>query len=42
VEIVLARPVPLEAYAACGALGRVALREGGATVAVGVVDEILE
>ena len=41
VEVALARPVALETFADCPPLGRVALREAGATVAVGVVMEVV-
>lgn len=34
------RPLPLEVFADLKALGRVALREGGRTVAVGIVTQI--
>jgi elongation factor 1 alpha-like protein len=40
VEVTPARAVCLEEYAACAALGRVALREGGRTIAVGVVTAV--
>ena len=41
VEVALARAVALEVFADCPPLGRVALREAGATVAVGVVMEVM-
>jgi elongation factor 1 alpha-like protein len=34
--------VPLELYSDYRALGRVALRDGGRTIAVGVVTELLQ
>jgi elongation factor 1 alpha-like protein len=37
VEVTLGRPMAAERYDDCQALGRVALREGGATLALGVV-----
>ncbi|KAF8073115.1 RFC3 [Scenedesmus sp. PABB004] len=40
VEVTPVRPLPLELFADVKALGRVALREGGRTVAVGVVTGI--
>lgn len=36
------RPLPLEVFADLKALGRLALREGGRTVAVGVVTQVHE
>ncbi|WIA29533.1 hypothetical protein OEZ86_012032 [Tetradesmus obliquus] len=42
VEVTPVRPMPLERFADVKALGRVALREGGRTVAVGVVTSINE
>lgn len=42
IEVTPVRPVPLEAFSDLKALGRVALREGGRTVAVGVVTRIHE
>jgi elongation factor 1 alpha-like protein len=40
VELVPERPLVAERYADCRALGRLALREGGRTLAVGVVLDI--
>lgn len=37
VEVTPARPLPLERYSDYRQLGRVALRDGGRTIAVGVV-----
>ena len=42
VEITPVRPLPLEVFSDLKALGRVALREGGKTVAVGIVTQIFE
>lgn len=42
VEVTPVRPIPLEVFADVKALGRIALREGGRTVAVGIVTGILE
>jgi elongation factor 1 alpha-like protein len=42
VEVTAARSLVLEEYTDVKALGRVALREGGRTVAVGVVTLLLE
>jgi elongation factor 1 alpha-like protein len=42
IEIVPGRPIPLETYAQCRALGRVALRDGGRTLAVGIVTAVHE
>ena len=42
VEVELARPLCLETYADCRPLGRVALRDGGHTLAVGVVTALSE
>jgi elongation factor 1 alpha-like protein len=42
VEVTPVRPLPLEVFADVKALGRVALREAGRTVAVGVVTGIEE
>lgn len=42
VEITASRAVPLELYADYRALGRVALRDGGRTIAIGVVTELLQ
>ena len=42
VEVTLERALCAEAYADCRALGRVALRDGGHTLAVGVVTALLE
>ena len=42
VQIVPERGVCLEEYTAYKALGRIALREGGKTLAVGIVTRILE
>ena len=41
VQFDLEQPVPLETYADCPPLGRVVIRDGGATVAVGVISAIL-
>ena len=40
VEVTPARAVPLEQYSDYRALGRVALRDGGRTIAVGVVTKV--
>ncbi len=40
VEVTPARPLCLEEYSDYRALGRVALREGGRTVAVGIVTAV--
>lgn len=37
VEVTPGRPLCLEEYAAYRALGRVALRDGGRTIAVGII-----
>ena len=42
VEITASRAVPLELYSDYRALGRVALRDGGRTIAVGVVTKLLQ
>jgi elongation factor 1 alpha-like protein len=42
VEVSPTRPLCLESYADYRALGRVALRDGGRTIAVGVVTRVLE
>lgn len=42
IEVTPVRPLPLEVFADLKALGRVALREGGRTVAVGIVTQIQE
>eukprot|EP00878_Enallax_costatus_P005079 GHUV01005340.1.p1 GENE.GHUV01005340.1~~GHUV01005340.1.p1 ORF type:complete len:524 (+),score=140.75 GHUV01005340.1:175-1572(+) len=42
IEVTPVRPIPLEVFSDVKALGRIALREGGRTVAVGVVTAILE
>lgn len=42
IEINAARGICLEEYSRCRALGRVALRESGRTIAVGIVTEIYE
>ena len=42
VEVTAARSLVLEEYSDFKALGRIALREGGRTVAVGVVTQLLE
>lgn len=42
VEATPVRPLPLEVFADLKALGRVALREAGRTVAVGIVTQIHE
>ena len=42
VEVTATRSLVLEEYTDVKALGRVALREGGRTVAVGVVTLLLE
>ena len=39
-EVVPTRPLPLEVYADYRALGRVALRDGGRTLAVGIVTAV--
>ncbi len=41
-EIAPARPLPLERYADYRALGRIALRDGGRTIAVGIVLELFQ
>ena len=40
VELIPERPLVAEVYTECRALGRLALREGGRTLAVGVVTEV--
>ena len=40
IDVVLSRPVAAECYDHCRGLGRVALREGGATLALGVVTRV--
>jgi elongation factor 1 alpha-like protein len=42
IEVTPVRPLPLEVFTDLKALGRVALREGGRTVAVGIVTQIQE
>ncbi|KXZ51970.1 hypothetical protein GPECTOR_11g92 [Gonium pectorale] len=42
VEVTAARAMVLEEYSEYRALGRVALREGGRTLAVGIVTRLLE
>lgn len=42
VEVTPVRPLPLEVFADLKALGRIALREAGRTVAVGIVTHITE
>ena len=42
VEVTPSRPMCLEEYADYKALGRLALREGGKTIAVGIVTRIVE
>ena len=42
VEVSPARAMCLEEYADYKALGRIALREGGKTIAVGIVTRIIE
>lgn len=42
VEVALQRAIPLELFQDLRPLGRVALREKGRTLAVGIVTEILE
>lgn len=42
VRVRVARPLSLERYADCRPLGRVALRDAGHTLAVGIVTELLE
>lgn len=42
IEVTPVRPLPLEVFTDLKALGRVALREGGRTVAVGIVTQIHE
>lgn len=41
VEVQLARPLCMETYADIRALGRVTLRDGGATIAVGIVERLI-
>ena len=41
-EITPARALPLERYADYRALGRLALRDGGRTIAVGIVIELVQ
>lgn len=41
VEVSASRPMCLELYADCRALGRLVLREGGQTIAVGIIVKIL-
>jgi hypothetical protein len=41
VEVTLARPLALEEFSDYKALGRLALRESGRTVAVGIVTRVL-
>lgn len=40
-EVELARPLCMEAYADMRPLGRVTLRDGGVTMAVGIVQRLL-
>lgn len=40
IDVTLARPIAAERYEDCPHLGRVALREGGATLALGVVQQV--
>lgn len=42
IEVTPVRPLPLEVFSDLKALGRVALREAGKTVAVGIVTQIHE
>ena len=42
IEVTASRPICLELYSECRALGRVVLREGGQTLAVGIVVGIVE
>jgi elongation factor 1 alpha-like protein len=42
IELTLARSLPVELYSDLRALGRIALREKGRTLAVGIVTAILE
>ena len=42
IEVTAGRSLVLEEYADIKALGRIALREGGRTVAVGVVTRLIE
>ena len=42
IEVACARSMVLEAFSSFKALGRIALREGGKTIAVGIVTQILE
>jgi elongation factor 1 alpha-like protein len=42
IEVTASRPLCAEAYADVKALGRVTLREGGRTIAVGIVTRVLE
>lgn len=42
IEVTPSRPMCLEEYAEFKPLGRLALREGGHTLAVGIITQILE
>ena len=42
IEVTVLRAICLEQYSDCRALGRIILREGGQTLAVGVVTSILD
>ena len=42
IEVTCSRAMVLEAFASFKALGRIALREGGKTLAVGIITQILE
>jgi elongation factor 1 alpha-like protein len=42
IEVTAARSLVLEEYTDVKALGRIALREGGRTIAVGIVTKLLE
>ncbi len=41
VEIETERPIAVEAYTACKALGRVTLRAEGKTIAAGLIVEVM-
>jgi elongation factor 1 alpha-like protein len=42
VEITPARPIVVEEFGELRALGRLALRDGGSTLAVGIVTRVLD
>lgn len=42
IEVTANRPMCLEMYSDCRALGRIVLRDGGQTLAVGIVTKIVD